>query len=153
MQPYVINALQLLGLGCISALIGALWTLLKFSDIKNFKAHAVFLSTILTLLGLAVLYQSRLFVGRALLDTITWFSAMWFVYLLMYLGGFRLAARYRHDHGFGASSMLSFQHFEETRDSATILDRNGMQEEVLRKPVESNAGDRGRLEHVKQPNQ
>ena len=122
MQLYVINALQLLGLGCISSLIGVLCVLLKLTNVKNLKGHAVFVTTILSFVGLAVLFQSRLFVARSLLDSLTWFSAMWFVYLLLFLLGFKLSNGRRDHHEFGESSMLSMQYGDETRHAATVLD-------------------------------
>jgi hypothetical protein len=112
--PYAITALQILGIGLIATLIGALGTRLRATTIKNVRPHALFVSTILSMLGLAAVVSSRLFVGRSALDTTTWFFALWFFNFFLFWCGFKICIAGVHQ-DFGDSSILSMQHLDETR--------------------------------------
>jgi hypothetical protein len=146
MNPYLINVLQILGIGAIGLLIGALWTRLRLTTVKNVKTHALFVSTALAGLGLAAIVSSRLYIGRSLLDNATWFCALWFFFFFLFWCGFKLFIAGVHQ-DFGESSMLSMQHLGETRLSTKIGDAPLPTLDAPIPPIETYVNSRGAVVH------
>ncbi|MGI9135245.1 MAG: hypothetical protein ACR2I0_15090 [Rhodoferax sp.] len=121
----------MIGIGVISMLIGALWTRLKVTTVKTVKQHAFFVAVAMAALGMAAVVASRLFVGRTVLDTVTWLGAMWFFYFFLFWCGFRVTIGGMEHQDFGESSILSMQYTGETRYATRL---GAMDSQLATKP-------------------
>ncbi|MCX7240366.1 MAG: hypothetical protein WCK83_10990 [Burkholderiales bacterium] len=150
MKPYIINALQIFGIGAISMLIGALWTRLQITNAKNVRQHAIFVAAVMAGLGMAAVIASRLFVGRSALDTVTWLAALWFFYFFLFWCGFRVCIGNVAHHDFGESSILSMQYTGETR-YATRMGETQLPDAPTRPSQDVYIDSRGAMVQGKRP--
>ena len=151
MRPYLINALQVFGIGIIAMLIGALWTRLNVTNIKNVKQHALFVATAMAMLGMTAVVSSRLYVGRSMLDNVTWYGALWFFYFFLFWCGFRVSVNHVDHQDFGESSILSMQHLEETRFHTKFRGALSAVPAPEKSPEESYIDSRGTVVQGKRP--